>query len=100
VPFGYVSDALDLVDFVDASCGLTCDDDQLTTGFCFDPVIGGPDLAGGSGSGVCPFALGSPIRTWLTDNRALMATLAWAAVLIPLVAFVWRKSVPFINAGS
>jgi len=101
VPFGYISDSLSLLAYLDDGCasGSGCYADKLTTGFCFDAVIGNTfgDL---DSDPVCPFAEGTPVRSWLESQRTLMGTFAWAAVLAPLVGWVWRKSVPFINSGS
>jgi len=101
VPFGYISDSLSYLDYLGNGCtsGAGCYADKLTTGFCFEPGIG--ETFGDLDSDpVCPFGEGTPVRTWLESQRTLMGTFAWAAVLAPLVGWVWRKSVPFINAGS
>jgi hypothetical protein len=95
VPFGYVSDSLEAFAFLGDTCtGFECDNERLS-GMCFQTGF----TADAVSVQACPFG-DNAVTDWLADNRAWLSTLAWIAVLAPLVGFVWRKSVPFVNGGS
>lgn len=98
VPFGYVLDAVEGFSYITSCSGAGCDDTKLS-GLCFDPGIGGPDVAGPLGSGVCPFGENA-VTDWLTSQRPFLSFLAWAGVLGPLVGMVWRRSLPFMSSGD
>jgi len=98
VPFGYVIDALDGFTYLTDGCGIDCDGDKVQA-MCFNAGWSGPGTSA-EGADVCPFTDDNVVIAWLQGQRAWLGTLAWLAVLGPLVGLVWRRSLPFMSGGD